>query len=178
MVDEKLAFAPAHEVAGLIATKEVSPVEVTELYFERIDRLDPQLNAYLALMRDEAMEAAKAAEDAVVRGDRLGPLHGVPISVKDMQMTRGVVTTTGSLAYKDRVPENDDRVPAASRPRPLPVSTAPSSTSRPRLLASPWLSYSAALPAKRSVSTGPTAAALECATTTCWACLPSTHGMR
>ena len=110
MVDEKLAFAPAHELAGLIADKQVSPVEVTELYFERIDRLDSQLNSYLTLMRDEALEAAGEAEKAVMRGDRLGPLHGVPISVKDMQMTRGVVTTTGSLAYKDRVPEADAAV--------------------------------------------------------------------
>ena len=55
MVDEKLAFAPAHKLAGLIATKQVSPVEMTELYFERIDRLDSKLNSYLALMRDEAI---------------------------------------------------------------------------------------------------------------------------
>ena len=110
MVDEKLAFAPAHELAGLIATKQVSPVEITELYFERIERLDSQLHAYLALMRDEALQAARAAEEAVVRGDQLGPLHGVPISVKDMQMTKGVVTTTGCLAYRDRVPDADAAV--------------------------------------------------------------------
>ena len=110
MMDERLAFAPAHELAGLIATKQVSPVEITELYFERIERLDSQLHAYLALMRDEAVQAARAAEEAVVRGDQLGPLHGVPISVKDMQMTKGVATTTGCLAYRDRVPDADAAV--------------------------------------------------------------------
>jgi aspartyl-tRNA(Asn)/glutamyl-tRNA(Gln) amidotransferase subunit A len=107
MVDEKLAFAPAHEVAGLIAAREVSSVEMTELYFERIDRLDSQLNSYLTLMRDDAMGTARAADEAVARGDSLGPLHGVPISVKDMQMTGGTVTTLGCLAYKDRVPDAD-----------------------------------------------------------------------
>ena len=104
VVDEKLAFAPAYEVAELVANKQVSPVEMTELFFSRIDKLDSQLHSYLLLTHDEAMASAKAAEEAVVRGDKLGPLHGVPISIKDLQMTKGVRTTGGSLAYKDRVP--------------------------------------------------------------------------
>lgn len=106
-VDEKLAFAPAYEVAELIANKQVSPVEITELFFSRIERLDSQLHSYLLLTHDQAMASAKAAEEAVVRGDKLGPLHGVPISIKDLQMTKGVRTTGGSLAYKDRVPDAD-----------------------------------------------------------------------
>lgn len=109
-MDEKLAFAPASELRTLIATKQVSPVELTELYFERIDRLDSKLNAYLTLTRDEAMESARAAEQAVVRGDELGPLHGLPISIKDLEMTKGVRTTGGSLAFKDRVPAEDSIV--------------------------------------------------------------------
>ncbi|MGH2544623.1 MAG: amidase family protein, partial [Ardenticatenaceae bacterium] len=107
MIDEKLAFTPASELAALIATKQVSPVEVTQLYFDRIDKLNSSLNAYLTLTYDDAMKAAKAAEDAVTRGDRLGPLHGVPISIKDLEMTKGVRTTSGSLAFKDRIPEED-----------------------------------------------------------------------
>ena len=109
-MDEKLAFAPASELKGLIATKKVSPVELTELYFERIDRLDSSLNSYLTLTRDEAMETAKAAEQAVVRGDELGPLHGLPISIKDLEMTKGIRTTGGSLAFTDRVPVEDSIV--------------------------------------------------------------------
>ena len=109
-MDESLAFAPAYEQAALIAGKRVSPVELAAMYFERIERLDGQLNAYLTLTRDEAMAAARAAEDAVMRGDELGPLHGVPISVKDLQMTKGVRTTMGSLAYKDQVPDADSAV--------------------------------------------------------------------
>ena len=109
-MDENLAFAPAYEQAALIANKQVSPVELAAMYFERIERLDSRLNAYLTLTRDEAMAAARAAEDAVTRGDELGPLHGVPISIKDLQMTKGVRTTMGSLAYKDQVPDADSAV--------------------------------------------------------------------
>ena len=83
-IDENLAFAPSHKLATMIADKQVSPVEVTQMYFDRIERLDSQLNSYLTLTHDDAMESAKAAEDAVVRGDELGPLHGVPISIKDL----------------------------------------------------------------------------------------------
>ena len=110
MVDQELAFAPATELLELISTKQVSPVELTELYYDRIDRLDSKLNSYLLLTRDYAMEAARAAEEAVVRGDGLGPLHGLPISVKDTQMTKGVRTTMGSVVFKDRIPERDSAV--------------------------------------------------------------------
>ena len=110
MIDDELAFASATELLELIATKQVSPVELTELYFSRIDRLDSQLNSYLLLTHDEAMKTAKAAEEAVIRGEDLGALHGLPISIKDTQMTRGVRTTHGSLVFKDRIPERDAAV--------------------------------------------------------------------
>ena len=110
IIDEKLAFTPASELAALIGDKQVSPVELTALYFERIDRLDSQLNAYLTLCRDEAMQAARNAEDAVMRGDALGPLHGVPISIKDLELTRGIRSTSGSLPFANRIPEEDSIV--------------------------------------------------------------------
>ena len=109
-IDENLAFAPSHKLAALIADKQVSPVEITQLYYDRIERLDSQLNSYLTLTQDEAMQSARAAEEAVMRGDALGSLHGVPISIKDLQMTKGVRTTLGSLAYKDNVPVADSAV--------------------------------------------------------------------
>ena len=109
-IDENLAFAPSHELAALIADRQVSPVEITQLYYDRIERLDSQLNSYLTLTQDDAMAAARGAEEAVMRGDALGPLHGVPISIKDLQMTKGVRTTLGSLAYKDNVPVADSAV--------------------------------------------------------------------
>ena len=110
MIDDDLAFASATELLELISTKQVSPVELTELYFSRIDKLDPQLNSYLHLTHDDAMRTASAAEAALVRGDELGVLHGLPISIKDTQMTKGVRTTQGSLVFKDRIPEKDAAV--------------------------------------------------------------------
>jgi aspartyl-tRNA(Asn)/glutamyl-tRNA(Gln) amidotransferase subunit A len=110
MVDDELAFAPATELLELIATRQVSPVELTELYFARIDRLDSNLNSYILLTRDRAMESAKKAEEAVISGDDLGPLHGLPIAIKDTQMTAAVRTTMGSLVSKDMVPERDAAV--------------------------------------------------------------------
>lgn len=109
-MDEQLIFKPATELAELIANKQVSPVELVDTYLERIDKLDPKLNSYLTLMSDEARKSAKVAEEAVTKGDELGPLHGVPISVKDLQMTKGVRSTGGSLGYKDRIPEADAAV--------------------------------------------------------------------
>ncbi len=110
MVDSTLAFMPSTELRKLIASKQVSPVEVTSLYFQRISSLDSRLNAYLTLNEDEAMRAARQAEQAVMRGERLGPLHGLPISIKDLELTRDIRTTGGSLAYKDRVPTEDSIV--------------------------------------------------------------------
>ena len=116
-IDKDLAFAPATELKELIANREVSPVEITQLYLDRIDSLDHQLNSYLTVTYDIALESAKKAEKAVIDGEKLGPLHGVPISIKDLQMTKGVKTTGGSFAYKDRVPDADcavvERVRAA-----------------------------------------------------------------
>ncbi len=109
-MDDNLAFAPASEQRELIASKQISPVELTELYFSRIEKLDGQLNAYLTLTRDEAIAAAKAAEAAVMRGDALPPLHGVPISIKDLEMTQGIRTTSGSLVFQDRIPDEDSIV--------------------------------------------------------------------
>ena len=110
MIDNEMAFTPASELVELIATKKVSPVELTELYFNRIDRLDSQLNSYLLLTKDDAMKTARAAEQAVMRGEELGALHGLPISIKDTQMTKGIRTTMGSLVFKDRIPERDAAV--------------------------------------------------------------------
>ena len=107
MEDEALAFASATTLLELISTRQISPVELTELYLSRIDRLDPQLNAFLLLNREEALKTAKIAEDVVVRGGELGLLHGLPIPIKDTQMTKGLRTTSGSLLFKNRVPDTD-----------------------------------------------------------------------
>ncbi|KPK08649.1 MAG: glutamyl-tRNA amidotransferase [Betaproteobacteria bacterium SG8_39] len=98
---------PAHELAGLIASKAVSPVELTTVVLERIDRLQPRLNAFITVCHDAALGAARQAEQAVMDGAALGPLHGVPFAVKDLVNTAGVRTTFGSLVYEHNVPAED-----------------------------------------------------------------------
>ncbi len=110
MDDRQLAFTPAWKQRDMIAAGEISPVELTELYLRRIDSLNPKLNAYLTVVGDMAMADAKEAEAAAQRGDSLAPLHGVPISVKDLNATKGIRTTNGSLISKDWVPDEDDIV--------------------------------------------------------------------
>ncbi len=106
----ELAFMSAVEMAQAIRQKKVSSLEATENFFQRIDRLDSQLHSYLTLCRDQALTDARAADEAVQRGSELGPLHGVPISIKDLEMTKGVTTTMGSAVFQDRVPDMDSIV--------------------------------------------------------------------
>ena len=112
-----LAFMNAIELRAAIRSGEVSSVEATENFFQRIERLDPQLNSYLALCQDQALADARAADEAVRRGDATGQLHGIPISIKDLEMTKGVPTTLGSALFQGRVPDVDsivvERVKAA-----------------------------------------------------------------
>ncbi|MCZ6789451.1 MAG: amidase family protein [Chloroflexi bacterium] len=108
MSDSDLTFAPAWKLRQLIGEKRVSPVELTELFLRRIEELNPTLNAYLTVAADQALESAREAEAAVQRGDSLGPLHGVPISIKDLATTKGIRTTRGSLLFKDFIPDEDE----------------------------------------------------------------------
>ena len=107
MADRDLAFTPAHELVEMVAKKKVSPVELTELCLRRIEELNPKLNAFLTVTGDEAMAAARSAEKATAGGGETGPLHGIPISVKDLEATAGIRTTFGSLIFKDHVPDSD-----------------------------------------------------------------------
>ena len=107
MNDSDLCWMPASDLATAIAKKKVSPVEVVDAIFSRIDTLK-ELNAYVTLDGERARQTAKAAERAVMRrGARLGPLHGVPFSVKDLIITKGVRTTFGTPLYRDNVPTED-----------------------------------------------------------------------
>ena len=106
-IDQDLAFTPATELRELIASGEITSVELTEMYLSRIDSLDGQLNSHLTLTPDIALAQARRADEATARGESLGALHGLPISLKDLHMTKGVKTTGGSLAFADRVPDAD-----------------------------------------------------------------------
>jgi aspartyl-tRNA(Asn)/glutamyl-tRNA(Gln) amidotransferase subunit A len=98
------------ELARLIATKAVSPVEVVRAHLERIDARDRELRAYITVCADAALEAARRAEAALMAGGPLGPLHGVPYGLKDLYDTAGVRTTGGSRIFADRVPATDATV--------------------------------------------------------------------
>lgn len=94
-------------LARQIRTKEVSPVAVVEAVLQRIEALQPTVNAFITVTADEAREAARRAEAAVMAGARLGSLHGVPFSVKDLLFTKGSRTTMGSRIFADQVPAED-----------------------------------------------------------------------
>ena len=100
----------ATELARLIRSKAVSPVEVLTAHLEAIELANPAINAIVTLATEQAMEAARAAETAIVKGHAVGPLHGVPIGIKDITPTAGIRTTYGSPLYADHVPEEDAEV--------------------------------------------------------------------
>ena len=106
-MDDALAFAGIQELASLLKKREISAVELAQYYLERIDRLNPQLNAFIAVTADRALASAQAAEEAIAGGNYLGPLQGIPIAVKDLVDVAGIPTTGGSVVLKDNVPARD-----------------------------------------------------------------------
>ena len=112
MTPTDLCFASAVDIATLVREKKISPVEVTESFLARIDTINPHINAYVTSTPQLARAAAKHAEAAVMAGAALGPLHGVPFSVKDLVFTAGVRTTAGSQVFRDFIPDVDSVVVA------------------------------------------------------------------
>jgi aspartyl-tRNA(Asn)/glutamyl-tRNA(Gln) amidotransferase subunit A len=110
MVPQDLPFLSAAETAQAIKTKQASPVEVVQTYLERIARLNPALSAYITILPDQALAAARRAEQTLLQGGDLGPLFGVPVAVKDQFWTKGILTTNGSRVYRDFLPPADATV--------------------------------------------------------------------
>ena len=106
----ELAFLSAAHAAALVKSKEVSPLELARACLGRIEALNPSLNAFISVTAAAALEQAKVAEAEVRRGEWRGPLHGIPIALKDMIDTAGTPTTAASALYKDRRPERDAAV--------------------------------------------------------------------
>jgi aspartyl-tRNA(Asn)/glutamyl-tRNA(Gln) amidotransferase subunit A len=104
----------------MIAAKEVKPSEVMQAVLNRIDKVNPQINAFCTVDPDRAMAEAREADKRVVRGNAAGPLFGVPVSIKDLIETKGLRTTFGSLHLEKNVPEIDavlvERLRAAGCP--------------------------------------------------------------
>src|SRR5271166_4100972 len=101
MVPDFLTIA---EAGALIGKRELSPVELTESRLSRIDRLDGKLHSFIRVLREPALAAARAAEAEIVAGNYRGPLHGIPIGLKDIYETKGVPTTGHSKVLIDHVP--------------------------------------------------------------------------
>ena len=110
MDKSQLPFLSATELGSLIKSREVSPVEATEAYLERIPQIDGKLNSYITVTPDRALADAKKAEQEIVSGKYRGPMHGVPVAVKDQMYTKGILTTGGSTILKDFVPGEDATV--------------------------------------------------------------------
>src|SRR4030095_15429502 len=102
-----LCFTPAVELAELIRRGALSPVEITRAVLGRIERLNPRLGAYVLVHAGRALGEARAAEHAVMAGRALGPLHGVPVSIKDNLWTTGERTTYGSRLMAEFVAPED-----------------------------------------------------------------------
>ena len=113
--DEKLLAESAVELRRRIGTKEISPVELLEACIARIERINPAVNAVTATCYERARAEARTAERAVLRGEPLGLLHGLPTGVKDLEETAGLLTTYGSPLYRDFIPEHDNAMVARVR---------------------------------------------------------------
>ena len=115
MNTSELPFLSAGDLSRLIQSKEVSPVEATEAYLDRIGSLDHRFNSYLTVMREQALADAQQAEEDIASGQHKGPMHGVPVAVKDQFWSKGVRTTGGSRILADFMPGEDATVIANLR---------------------------------------------------------------
>ena len=107
MPNASLTRKSAGELVALVKSREITPVEILDAHLSAIDRINPKLNAIVTLVADQAREAAVKAGDAVMRGDTIGLLHGLPVGIKDITPTAGIRTTFGSPLFKDYVPTQD-----------------------------------------------------------------------
>ena len=107
MPDNELLKLTISEIAPMIQAREVSPVDLTEAALAEAERRQPMLNSFITIMREQAMEQAERAEEELSRGEYRGPLHGIPIGIKDNIATGGIKTTLGTKVLKDHVPDED-----------------------------------------------------------------------
>src|SRR6476659_9722436 len=106
-MSEDLCFLSAAELRARIASKDVSPVEVSRAVLARAEALQPELNCFITLCGEEAVAQARVAEQKMMAGEPLGLLHGIPVTVKDIVNTKGVRTTFGAVPFSANVPDHD-----------------------------------------------------------------------
>src|SRR5262245_28443022 len=107
MSDAAICFLTATEMARRLRTKDLSAREVVAAHLRQIERVNPQVNALVTLVTEQALAAAAAADDRLARGEPAGTLHGLPVAHKDLQDTKGIRTTYGSPIYRDHLPDAD-----------------------------------------------------------------------
>ena len=100
----------AIEARKLIGNKELSPIELTKSCLEQVEKINPSINAVVAIDEDEVLKQAREAENEVMSGAELGLLHGLPTGIKDLNIAKGLRSTSGSKIYENRVPDYDDSV--------------------------------------------------------------------
>jgi Asp-tRNA(Asn)/Glu-tRNA(Gln) amidotransferase A subunit family amidase len=108
--EDEIAYLPAHRLAALIQAKKITSVQLTEIYLNRLKRLDPQLLCAVSILEGQAREAAQQADAEIRAGKYRGPLHGIPYGIKDLFAVRGTKTTWGSKAHQDQVIDVDSEV--------------------------------------------------------------------
>ncbi len=107
MADHEVVFSSIEALSPRLRSRELSPVDLTKIILDRIERHDDALNSYITVIADKALEEAKAAEQAIVKGRYLGPMHGIPIAAKDLYATKGTETTFGSPHFAGWIPDHD-----------------------------------------------------------------------
>ena len=112
MPAQELHYMSAWELSGLIRDREISPVDVVDACLARIEATEPTLNSFITLIPEQARAAARRAEQDIGRGNYRGPLHGIPVGLKDLFHTAGVRTTSGTRIYDTHVPTQDCTVAA------------------------------------------------------------------
>ncbi|MDD5544477.1 MAG: amidase [Acidobacteriia bacterium] len=110
MLSEKILYSSVRELGQMIRAKKISPVELTESYIDRLEKIAPKLGAVVTMTRDLAIKQAKAAEKEITAGRIRGPLHGIPVGVKDLLATKGIPTSWGAAPYKTQVFDYDATV--------------------------------------------------------------------
>ena len=108
--DLSLTSQPAWQLSEMLNQRQVSSVELTQAFLDRIAEVNPKINAYVTVADEAALAQARQADAAIAKGARRGPLHGLPISIKDLAITKGLRTTRGSKAFEHWIPDADDIV--------------------------------------------------------------------
>jgi aspartyl-tRNA(Asn)/glutamyl-tRNA(Gln) amidotransferase subunit A len=108
----EICYLSAGQLSRLIKDKQVSPVEVINAHLERIEALEPKLNSFITLVSDQALDAARRAEEEIQKGRYRGPLHGIPLGLKDLYFVKGIRNTSGSMLFDSYVPDFDCTIAA------------------------------------------------------------------